>query len=455
MSDERNKDQCCRRAARRQPQHPAQLGAPLRLSEAPAHGGRAPPVRARRARGAAPRAARDAQHLLGDRGRPPARRGPELTEPPDRRLRPLRRGLRRPRARGEPRRALGRPHRGGGAASRHRDGRGRATAARPSGSWRAAGPPDGCTPPAGSSPPRRARRASCCSTPPSASTTSRCTCRRSSLRSAARAFARSCSPPIFRPSARRAPCARRPDRLRLLRRESTLDVLGRLVYTVRQVGSAAPVFEYREAMPVTGDHAIPSLGTMPTEAVDRLKAYVDTGHLEQIVPAVSLAAGLGPRWQRLASRGDDAARARRPARPSGAAGAPACGDLRAAGARGRSRARGRVGRRLLGPRGAHHRRRHGRAARLAPPAQLVEGKRHRGHADARGARARAAAPADDRPPRRRRRPHPGGPRAGGAALPGSLRPRTRPPSPRSTRRRSAPSPRSAASSPPSPAPDRS
>ena len=72
---------------------------------------------------------------------------------------------------------------------------------------------------------------------------------------------------------------------------STLDVLGRLVYTVRQVGSAAPVFEYRDAMPVTGDHAIPSLGTGPTDAVDRLKAYVDSGHLEQIVPAVSLAAG--------------------------------------------------------------------------------------------------------------------------------------------------------------------
>lgn len=65
--------------------------------------------------------------------------------------------------------------------------------------------------------------------------------------------------------------------------EATLDVLGRLVYTVRQVGSAAPVFEYRDAMPVTGDHAIPSLGTMPTEAADRLKQYVDTGRLEQVV----------------------------------------------------------------------------------------------------------------------------------------------------------------------------
>ena len=69
---------------------------------------------------------------------------------------------------------------------------------------------------------------------------------------------------------------------------ATLDVLGRLVYTVRQVGSAAPVFEYRDAMPVTGDHAIPSLGTAPTEAVDRLKAYVDSGRLEQPVSVVPL-----------------------------------------------------------------------------------------------------------------------------------------------------------------------
>jgi hypothetical protein len=43
------------------------------------------------------------------------------------------------------------------------------------------------------------------------------------------------------------------------------------------------VFEYRESMPVTGDHAIPSLGSMPTEAAERLKQYVDTGRLEQVV----------------------------------------------------------------------------------------------------------------------------------------------------------------------------
>ena len=63
--------------------------------------------------------------------------------------------------------------------------------------------------------------------------------------------------------------------------EATLDVVGRLVYTVRQVGSAAPVFEYREAMPVTGDHGIPSLGSTPIEAVERLKGYVDSGRIDQ------------------------------------------------------------------------------------------------------------------------------------------------------------------------------
>jgi DNA-binding transcriptional MerR regulator len=65
--------------------------------------------------------------------------------------------------------------------------------------------------------------------------------------------------------------------------EATLEVVGRLVYTVRQIGSAAPVFEYREAMPVTGDRSIPSLGSTPTEAVDRLKGYVDSGRIDPVV----------------------------------------------------------------------------------------------------------------------------------------------------------------------------
>jgi hypothetical protein len=74
---------------------------------------------------------------------------------------------------------------------------------------------------------------------------------------------------------------------------------------VRQLGSAAPIFEYRESMPVTGDHAIPSLGTAPAEAADRLRAYVDTGRLEQVVVVPEERAGGGSRSPadiRLAAR---------------------------------------------------------------------------------------------------------------------------------------------------------
>jgi DNA-binding transcriptional MerR regulator len=73
--------------------------------------------------------------------------------------------------------------------------------------------------------------------------------------------------------------------------EATLEVVGRLVYTVRQIGSAAPVFEYRESMPVTGDHSIPSLGAAPSEAVDRLKGYVDSGRIDQVVVVPESRAG--------------------------------------------------------------------------------------------------------------------------------------------------------------------
>ena len=91
--------------------------------------------------------------------------------------------------------------------------------------------------------------------------------------------------------------------------EATLDVLGRLVYTVRQVGSAAPVFEYRESMPVTGDHSIPSLGSLPTEAAERLKQYVDSGRLECGRARLAAAQRVDPPL-RLASRGDAAVGAR-------------------------------------------------------------------------------------------------------------------------------------------------
>jgi hypothetical protein len=44
-------------------------------------------------------------------------------------------------------------------------------------------------------------------------------------------------------------------------------------------------------MPVTGEHAIPSLGAAPSEAVDRLKGYVDSGRIEQVVVVPESQAG--------------------------------------------------------------------------------------------------------------------------------------------------------------------
>ncbi|MBX5468568.1 MAG: MerR family transcriptional regulator [Thermoleophilaceae bacterium] len=56
---------------------------------------------------------------------------------------------------------------------------------------------------------------------------------------------------------------------------ATLDVVGRLVYSVRQADAPARIFEYRDAMPVSGTHSIPSLGTRLHEATATMKALVD------------------------------------------------------------------------------------------------------------------------------------------------------------------------------------
>jgi hypothetical protein len=73
----------------------------------------------------------------------------------------------------------------------------------------------------------------------------------------------------------RAMRALEPSAMVLCGSGATLDVVGRLVYGIRQLGSAAPLFEYRGSMPVTGNHNIPSLGSTPTEATDRLKAMLE------------------------------------------------------------------------------------------------------------------------------------------------------------------------------------
>ena len=51
------------------------------------------------------------------------------------------------------------------------------------------------------------------------------------------------------------------------------------------MGSQAPLYEYRGAMPVTGSHSVPSLGDLPTDAVRHLKTRVDAPverHVRQV-----------------------------------------------------------------------------------------------------------------------------------------------------------------------------
>jgi len=66
-----------------------------------------------------------------------------------------------------------------------------------------------------------------------------------------------------------------PSALVLCGSGATLDIVGRLVYAVRQMGSSAPLFEYRRSMPVSGTHNVPSLGSTPSEATRNLKAFAD------------------------------------------------------------------------------------------------------------------------------------------------------------------------------------
>jgi DNA-binding transcriptional MerR regulator len=77
-----------------------------------------------------------------------------------------------------------------------------------------------------------------------------------------------------------------PGTLVLCGNGATLDVVGRLVYAIRQHGSSAPLYEYRGSMPVTGSHTIPSLGQSPTEATSTLKTLVDAG-AHRIAPGES------------------------------------------------------------------------------------------------------------------------------------------------------------------------
>lgn len=80
----------------------------------------------------------------------------------------------------------------------------------------------------------------------------------------------------------RAMRAIEPSALVLCGSGATLDVVGRLVYGVRQMGSDAPLLEYRGAMPVSGSHNVPSLGATPTEATRRLKGAIDRVGVEPL-----------------------------------------------------------------------------------------------------------------------------------------------------------------------------
>jgi hypothetical protein len=55
-------------------------------------------------------------------------------------------------------------------------------------------------------------------------------------------------------------------------------------------------------MPVTGDHGIPSLGSTPIEAVERLKGYVDSGRIDQAMVAAEAEEEAAPRRIQAAVR---------------------------------------------------------------------------------------------------------------------------------------------------------
>ena len=56
---------------------------------------------------------------------------------------------------------------------------------------------------------------------------------------------------------------------------ATLDVVGRVMYALRQTGARARVFEYRDSMPVSGPHSVPTLGSKSIEAATTLRAHFD------------------------------------------------------------------------------------------------------------------------------------------------------------------------------------
>ena len=259
--DARNTNQRRRRSARRQPQHPAQLGAPLRLPDAEAHRRQPPQLRAGRAADPARRARPDRQHLLGDRAGPPAPVGAGQRR---RHCWPRWRASTRTPPTARSRRAWRCARwsaRSRSCCCRRSTSSPPTPTARPSSSSPRAGRPAGCTAPAASPPPPRARPASCCST---------------------RAAARRRGGP--RPGARPDPAPRRlprPDALQRARRRAArarpaapstrprsssaapapTPSAVKLVRKIRELGFDAPLYGFR-ASGLIGD-AVPSAGEQP------------------------------------------------------------------------------------------------------------------------------------------------------------------------------------------------
>ncbi len=213
-------------------------------------------------------AARDPQHLQRGRGRP--RRAAAAPPPRPAWSPPSTASTRRcrPRARAEPRGALGRAHRLRAAPARPRARRAAAQRRTPSSSTRAAGRPAGCTAPAAWRPARPATRASCCST------RARPWASRPSTTQALELFLRRAGLRVLLLSAGLAegslpqrPARARPRGGRDLRLRGAARRARRPAAAASHGGGAAPrLYGYRAARLVAGRDGVPSLGEEPGEA---------------------------------------------------------------------------------------------------------------------------------------------------------------------------------------------
>ena len=154
--------------------------------------------------------------------------------------------------------------------------------ARPSESWPSAGPPAGCMPRAGWCRPPAAPRASCCSTRARGSTSTRCTCRRSSSGCGARA-----SHPMLAfdmPPERVVRAIRALDPTAFVfwaARPPSRWWAASCTRSARSVGGAGVRVPRGDAGQRRSRYSLS--GHAPGEAVERLKGYVDNGRPDQVL----------------------------------------------------------------------------------------------------------------------------------------------------------------------------